>query len=54
MDAGSGEGHGLNLFLKNSMSMLKYHSGLVDTLLSIFMVEWPIMVKPMAFTLAVI
>lgn len=45
-----GEGHGLNLFFKNSMSMLKYHSDLVDThSYQSSWWEWPIMVKPMAF-----
>lgn len=45
-----GEDHGLNLFFKNSMSMLKYHSDLVDThSYQSSWWEWPIMVKPMAF-----
>lgn len=45
-----GEGHGLDLFFKNSLSMLDYHSNLVDShpYQSAWW-EWPIMVKPMAF-----
>ncbi len=45
-----GEGHGLSLFFKNSQSMLKYHSDLVDTHpYQSSWWEWPFMVKPMAF-----
>jgi len=45
-----GEGHGLNLFFKNSQSMLSYHSDLTDTHpYQSSWWEWPIMFKPMAF-----
>ncbi|WP_456049012.1 glycosyltransferase family 39 protein [Acetivibrio cellulolyticus] len=45
-----GEGHGLNLFYDNSVSMFNYHSNLVDDHpYQSSWWEWPIMVKPMAF-----
>lgn len=45
-----GPGHGIDLFYKNSVHMLKYHSELVaDHPYTSPWWEWPIMGKPMAF-----